>query len=81
VNTKTWSPVQAVMNYGLGIRYCSFMRLGDGQWVGAVVDGTGLEYDLKQLPSSWEAVRSSDNRVTKAVSLELVLQRALAVAP
>jgi len=78
---KSWSPVDTTMATDM-VRSCSFLRVGDGYWVGGVTSSDGRTFDVVETPSAWELrlvgdqVRSGDVPVTKASSLELAIEKA-----
>jgi len=76
---RSWSPVDTTMATDL-VKSCSFLKVGDGMWVGGVTDADGRTWDVVQTPSAWELrlVGSNDKSVTKGSSLQLAISRAVA---
>lgn len=79
---RSWSPVDTAMASD-AVRSCSFLKVGDGTWVGGFVDTVGRMWDIVETgrpgPSAWELrlADSTDKSVTKASSLELAIARAV----
>jgi hypothetical protein len=74
----SWSPIDTTSGIE-AVRSCSFLRLGDGNWVGGFVDTDGRMWDVVETPSAWQLsqVNSDDKSVTKGSSLELAIEKAL----
>jgi len=57
-----------------GAQRSAWWKLGDGPWYGTVVDGSGVEWELEQLKTTWRAT-SVTQAVVNAPGVEQLLKK------
>jgi hypothetical protein len=69
---KLFSPTDVCSR--LGLKDCSFRKLGDGPWAGTI-NVNGRAIDVEELKTKWQ-LTDVDGRIVSGTSLEMAVRRA-----
>lgn len=73
---KSFSPTDVCA--GLGLKSCTFRKLGDGPWAGTISTDVG-ELTVEELATKW-TVTDEDGHVVSGPTLEIAVRRAAGFA-
>jgi hypothetical protein len=69
---KLFSPTDVCSR--LGLKDCSFRKLGDGPWAGTIRVAKG-DFEVEELKTKWQ-LTDVDGHVVSGTSLEMAVRRA-----